>query len=99
MGRVRRTQDSLGNWTLYGYAALGRQVKVIRNAATPTYNLANDPALASYTPNGTADQDIITQTAYDRSDALCSPHNPMPMRSANGFCAVSAGSVWIISSS
>jgi RHS repeat-associated protein len=71
--RVIRTKRLLENrgtsaqWetTLYGYDALGRQVKAIRSASQPTYNLASDPSLASYSASGNSDQDIVTQTFYD----------------------------------
>jgi len=65
IGQVRRTCDSLGNWTLYGYDAAGQQVRVVRNASTPTYDTTVDPALASYTPVTDADLDIVTDTVYD----------------------------------
>ena len=35
----------LGNWTLFGYDGLGRQVKTIRFASQPNYNLSVDPAI------------------------------------------------------
>src|SRR5262249_20886696 len=66
MGRVRRTQDAQGNWTLFGFDALGRQVKTVRNASQPSYDLVGDPSLSRYQPsNDAADQDVLTQTAYD----------------------------------
>lgn len=74
MGRVNRTQRLLENrfgsaqWdtTLYGYDSLGRQIKVIRSAATPAYNIAADPDLSGYSPNSAPDKDIITLTVYDQ---------------------------------
>jgi YD repeat-containing protein len=55
LGRVIRTKRLLDNrpveqWetTLFGYDALGRQVKVIRSASRPNYNLAADPSLSNY---------------------------------------------------
>ncbi len=66
MGRVIRTQDETGQWTLFGYDPLGRQVRVIRNAVNFTYDLTADPDLSGYgTPNPAADQDILTDTVYD----------------------------------
>lgn len=64
-GRVRRSQDTLGNWTLSGYDGLDRLVKTIRNASQPNYNLSGDPSLSSYLPSSAPDQDLITRTAYD----------------------------------
>jgi RHS repeat-associated protein len=65
MGRVRRTQDVMGAWTLYGYDPLGRQVKVIRSASNPTYSINGDPDLSDYTLDTAPDQDLVTQTIYD----------------------------------
>lgn len=66
MGRVIRTQDETGQWALFGYDPLGRQVRVIRNAVNFTYDLTADPDLSGYgTPNPAADQDILTDTVYD----------------------------------
>jgi RHS repeat-associated protein len=65
LGRVKRAQDLMGAWTLYGCDALGRQVKVIRSASNPSYYQAADPSLSGYSPNSNPDQDLITQTTYD----------------------------------
>lgn len=66
MGRVIRTQDETGQWALFGYDPLGRQVRVIRNAVNSTYDLTADADLSGYgTPNPAADQDILTETVYD----------------------------------
>ncbi|MEP7286647.1 MAG: DUF6531 domain-containing protein, partial [Chloroflexota bacterium] len=65
MGRVKRTQDALGNFTLFGYDGLGQQVKTIRFASKPTYDLVADPSLTNYRYSMNPDQDLITQTAYD----------------------------------
>lgn len=65
VGQVKRTQDAFGNWTLYSYDALGRPLRRIRNASQPTYNLARDPLLVNYVESSAADQDLITQIAYD----------------------------------
>jgi len=65
LGRVTRSQDTLGNWMLYGYDALGRQVRTVRNASSPTYNLTTDPALASYVVSPATDLDLVTDTTYD----------------------------------
>jgi RHS repeat-associated protein len=66
-GRVWRTRDNLGNYTLFGYDSLNRQVKVIENASNFSYNTASDAALARYTPavGAAPDQDIIRQTIYN----------------------------------
>ena len=65
LGRVVRTMDSLGNVDLYGYDPLGRQVKVIRSASDPAYDLATDPDLSGYSPSTDTDLDVITVTTYD----------------------------------
>ena len=73
LGRVIRTQRLMENrltaveWetTLYGFDPLGRQVKVVRVASQPTYNIAADPALNSYVASTNPDQDLITRTVYD----------------------------------
>jgi len=65
LGRVTRSQDALGNWMLYGYDALGRQVRTVRSASNPTYNLTTDPALASYVVSPATDLDLVTDTTYD----------------------------------
>jgi len=65
LGHVRRSQDPLGRWTLYGFDSLGRSVKTIGYASQPGYNIAVDPDLSNYLPGPAADQDIVTQTAYD----------------------------------
>ncbi len=66
-GRVVRTQDPLGHWTLWGYDDEGRQVRVIRNASSPGYNTSLDPALGHYSarPDAGTDEDLTTQTFYD----------------------------------
>ncbi len=65
LGRLTRSQDVMGTWTLFGYDALGRQVKVIRSASQPNYNRTIDTSLANYLPNANPDQDVMSQTAYD----------------------------------
>lgn len=64
-GQVRRTTDPLGNVTLLGYDLQGRQVKVIRNASQPTYDVVADADLSSYIVNSAADKDIVAITVYD----------------------------------
>ena len=64
-GLVRQQVDVIGNVTLYGYDDADRMVKTVQNASQPGYNndyteTSPDPALASYTPSGAADADIIT---------------------------------------
>ena len=51
--------------TLYGYDPLGRQVKVIRSASEPDYDLSDDPALSEYSASSNSDHDLVTTTAYD----------------------------------
>lgn len=65
VGRVRRTCDALGNWTLSGYDDLDRQVRTVRSASNPEYGLESDPSLSAYFVTGAADQDLMTQTEYD----------------------------------
>ncbi|MEM9954984.1 MAG: RHS repeat-associated core domain-containing protein [Chloroflexota bacterium] len=73
MGRVIRSQRLLENrgateeWDtmLYGYDALGRQVRSIQHAATPDYDLSADPDLSAYTISTDTDVDMLTQTRYD----------------------------------
>jgi RHS repeat-associated protein len=78
-GRVSRTRDALGNWTLYGYDSINRPVKTIRNASNPAYNFAADPTLASYKAGveGGDDQDIITTTRYDAQGRVAATVNPL----------------------
>jgi len=70
LGRVARSQDTLGRWTLFGYDDLGRQVTVIRSASNPTYNYPSDPDLSAYTASSDADQDIVSRTVYDGGRVL-----------------------------
>jgi RHS repeat-associated protein len=72
LGRVIRTRRLLENreseqWdvTLYGYDALGRQVRVIQHTSQPAYNLGADPSLFVYPTVSNADQDHVTNTEYD----------------------------------
>ena len=73
LGRVIRTQRLVENrfgaevWEtmLYGYDALGRQVKTVQFASQPTYNSAADPDLSNYSVSSDADQDLVTETVYD----------------------------------
>jgi RHS repeat-associated protein len=74
MGRVIRTRHLLENrptaqWdtTLFGFDALGRQARVIRNASQPAYDTAADPSLASYPINPDSDKDILSLTVYEAS--------------------------------
>ena len=64
-GKVKRTQNALGYWTLYGYDLSDRLVRTIANASNPTYNTGADGSLANYTPSANSDEDIITSTVYD----------------------------------
>ena len=71
MGRVIRTRRLLElvpeKWdvTLFGYDQLGRQVKTVRSANLPEYDIANDPDLSAYSISDAPDVDITTQTVYD----------------------------------
>ncbi len=67
MSRVVRSWDVLDNVTLTGYDALGRQVKTIRSASQPNYDLVADPDLSAYSPALNADLDIISETTYDEA--------------------------------
>ena len=80
LGRVIRTQRLLENrpsevWdtTLYGYDDLGRQVKVVRHAATPSYDITSDPDLSAYTESSNTDEDIISTTTYDNQGRVSYP--------------------------
>lgn len=65
LGRVTRTQDTLGSWTLYAYDALGRQTAAIRNASVPHYDASHDATFSNYPFSTAVDQDVLTQTVYD----------------------------------
>lgn len=67
-GRVQRTKDTLGRWTLNGYDDQGRQVKSIRNASDDDYfdtAMPPDPDLSAYTPSANSDEDITSETVFD----------------------------------
>lgn len=76
-GRVQRVKSVLQKnvtgtdldwrWTLYGYDAQGRQVRVIQNASNSDYFTTHpsDASLSGYSPVTDSDKDIITDTAYD----------------------------------
>lgn len=64
MGRVVRTFDALNHATLFGYDALGRQVRVIRNAANSSYNWSTDPDLSAYSLSSNVAEDIVRDTTY-----------------------------------
>ncbi|MEO8611410.1 MAG: RHS repeat-associated core domain-containing protein [Chloroflexota bacterium] len=72
LGRVIRTQrlldsrpDAQWDSMLFGYDALGRQVKTVRSATQSEYDLGADPDLSEYVPSPDADSDLLTQTVYD----------------------------------
>jgi len=65
LGRVRRTQDTLGTWTLYAYDSLGRQTATVSSASYPTYDASHDPTFSNYPLSTAADQDVLTLTTYD----------------------------------
>ena len=84
LGRVIRTQRLLENrpsavWdtTLYGYDPLGRQVKVIRSASNPSYDLSADPSLSGYSASADADQDLVTTTSYDTQGRVLTTEDTM----------------------
>jgi RHS repeat-associated protein len=66
-GRAVKTTDTLGSVALYGYDGAGRRVKVIQNASDPDYDTLDDPDLSAYTPGVEPDEDLITETAYDKA--------------------------------
>ena len=78
-GRAWRTQDSAGNWTLSGYDAVNRQVKVVRSASNFAYNAALDVALLNYQPavGAGVDQDVISQTIYDAQGRVSATLDPL----------------------
>ncbi|GEM_PF-898598 len=75
-GRVIRTQRLLDKYgttetwdtMLYGYDALGRQIKTIAHASVPDYDMS-DSSLSSYTgdpsESDSTDVDIITENVYN----------------------------------
>ena len=65
LGRVRRTQDTLGTWTLYAYDSLGRQTATVSSASYPTYDASHDPTFSNYPLSTAADQDVLSLTTYD----------------------------------
>jgi len=65
LGRVRRTRDTAGRWTLLGYDGLGRQVKTVRNASQPDYPITADPSLSQYPISDAVDVDVVSVTLYD----------------------------------
>lgn len=92
LGRVIRTQRLLENrptdqkdTTLYGYDTLGRQVKVIRSASNPTYDLAADPDLSGYSASGNPDQDIVTKTVYDDKSRVLYAEDALGARTWMGY--------------
>jgi RHS repeat-associated protein len=78
-GRMVRTRDALGNWTLYGYDDVNRPVKTVRNASKADYAFASDPTLARYKPAVLAgeDQDIVTRVRYDAQSRVAATINPL----------------------
>lgn len=76
LGRVIRTKRLLENrssggeeWevTLYGYDSQGRQVRVIRYASSPDYDIAADPTLVNYSISTASEHDVVTDTVYKPS--------------------------------
>ena len=63
-GRVKGRQDTLGNWSLFGYDDQSRQVRTIQHASNPSYDMVTDPDLSDYTVSTDPDQDIVTDTVY-----------------------------------
>ncbi|MBN8595225.1 MAG: PD40 domain-containing protein [Anaerolineae bacterium] len=67
-GQLRLQQDTLGNFTLYGYDDADRLVKTVQNASIPGYNNDSfDLALANYPVGSNPDQDIITSQEFDKA--------------------------------
>lgn len=84
LGHVIRTRRLLENrpsamWdvTLYGYDPLGRQVKVIRSASVPDYDLGDDPDLSDYSASPSSDQDVVTSTTYDALGRVFFTEDPL----------------------
>jgi len=66
-GNVVKTVDARGSVTLTALDALNRPVKVIQNAAQPSYDILSDPDLSSYGSYGTEpDLDMVSETEYDK---------------------------------
>lgn len=85
LGRVRRSQDVAGNWTLFGYDGLGRAVKTIRAASQPTYDIARDPSLRNYVASSVPDQDIVTETAHDPAGRVMYTADVLGRRTWTGY--------------
>lgn len=67
-GRVKKSIDTRGNTTLYGYDSANRRVTAIVNASDSSYDYESngDTKLVSYTGSSPdEDQDRITYTGYD----------------------------------
>jgi RHS repeat-associated protein len=96
LGRLIRSQRLLENrptaeWetTLYGYDGLGRSVKIIKVASNPTYNMAADPALNSYSASSNPGQDIVTRTAYDKLERVMWTEDPFGSKTWMGYDGLS----------
>jgi RHS repeat-associated protein len=89
-GRVWRTRDNLGNWTLYGYDTLKRQVKVVRNASNFAYDTTNDAPLSHYVPavGAADDQDLIAQTIYDGQGRVAATIDPLGIQTSYKYDAL-----------
>ena len=63
--RLLATDGATETWdvTLYGYDALGRQIKTVAHASDPTY-VDTYPDLAGYVPLSDPDLDFVTETFY-----------------------------------
>ncbi len=92
MGRVIRSARLMENrptqqwdYTLFGYDTLGRQVKTIRSANTPNYDLASDPDLSGYSAVGNPDKDLVTITAYDEKGRLLYNQDAMGIQTWQGY--------------
>lgn len=93
LGRVIRTSRLLENrgsspqWetTLYGYDSLGRQVRVIRSASQPDYDMSINPSLSAYVISDEADQDILTQTVYDDHGRTLYTQYPLGVRTWTAY--------------
>jgi RHS repeat-associated protein len=85
LGRVRRTQDIAGSWTLFGYDGLGRSVKTIRAASQPTYDIARDPSLSRYVASSAPDQDIVTETVHDPAGRVLYTADVLGRRTWTGY--------------
>ena len=88
--RTRRLVDVRGatdQWetTLLGYNTLGQQIRTIRFAATPDYDVASDPKLAGYPTSTNADVDLATETVFDPAGRVMYTQDIAGQRNWTGY--------------